>query len=320
MKLDSIEFAIESLDQGLHTVMLYVAESNGSSPGRQGFSMAVNEHGVFRGTIGGGIMEVKLVELAIDLCKKKEKTPILKHQYHDKSHAKNQSGMICSGAQHVVLMPLKWKDSVGFKKMLKKDSDHYVRCDEKGLSFKEGDVEPNFKVHDEQSFELTAILDRQQTIHVFGAGHVGMALYEQLTLLDYQVEIYDNRAQFPHITDKLLAKNIRQIDYSNLKAHCNFGENDMAIIVSFSYREDQIILKQLYQQAFSYIGMMGSDAKIQQLLNECIEEGIPEADLAHVHTPIGVQIYSKTAKEIAVSIAAQIILEKNKNLPTGRTY
>lgn len=320
MKLDSIQFAIESLDQGLHTVLLYVAESNGSSPGRQGFSMAVNEHGVFRGTIGGGIMEVKLVELAIDLCKKKEKTPILKHQFHDKIHAKNQSGMICSGDQQVVIMPLKWKDSVGFEKMIKKGSDYYIRCDEKGLRFEEGDVASNFKVHDEQSFELTATLNRQQTIHVFGAGHVGVALYEQLTLLDYQVEIYDNRDQFPHVTDKLISKNIKQIDYSDLKTHCSFDHNDMAVIVSFSYREDQIILKQLYQQAFSYIGMMGSDAKIQQLLNECLEEGIPEADLTHIHTPIGVQIYSKTAKEIAVSIAAQIILEKNKNLPTGRKY
>jgi xanthine/CO dehydrogenase XdhC/CoxF family maturation factor len=37
-----------------------------------------------------------------------------------------------------------------------------------------------------------------------------------------------------------------------------------------------------------------------------------------VFAPVGIEIFSKTTKEIAVSIAAQIILIKNKNLPTGR--
>ena len=32
----------------------------------------------------------------------------------------------------------------------------------------------------------------------------------------------------------------------------------------------------------------------------------------------GTNIFSKTTKEIAVSIAAEIIREKNKDLPTGR--
>jgi len=50
------------------------------------------------------------------------------------------------------------------------------------------------------------------------------------------------------------------------------------------------------------------------------QEGISEAALAHVFTPIGLNMYSKTAAEIAVSIAGQIILETNKTLPTGRNY
>ena len=45
-------------------MLLYVLESKGSSPGRQGFFMTVNAKGEMAGSIGGGIMEHKFVELA----------------------------------------------------------------------------------------------------------------------------------------------------------------------------------------------------------------------------------------------------------------
>ena len=57
-------FIHEKLSAALDVMLLYVLESEGSSPGRQGFKMAVAADGTFCGTIGGGIMEHKLVEKA----------------------------------------------------------------------------------------------------------------------------------------------------------------------------------------------------------------------------------------------------------------
>jgi len=53
----------DSLQKKLPVALLYVLESKGSSPGRQGFLMAVNANGEMAGSIGGGIMEHKFVEL-----------------------------------------------------------------------------------------------------------------------------------------------------------------------------------------------------------------------------------------------------------------
>ena len=86
------------------------------------------------------------------------------------------------------------------------------------------------------------------------------------------------------------------------------------------YRTDKIALQQLLNKEFYYLGLMGSEHKIDQLLNEVKAEGASAAALEKVFTPIGLNIYSKTTPEIAVSIAAEIIREKNKNLPTGRNY
>src|SRR5688500_2407862 len=99
----------KSLDQRIPVTLLYVLESSGSSPGRQGFFMAVNANGEMEGSIGGGIMEHKFVELAKEKLKNKElnieqgtrisERGSIKKQIHDKSVATNQSGMICSGEQ-----------------------------------------------------------------------------------------------------------------------------------------------------------------------------------------------------------------------------
>ena len=99
-------FIKDKLEKNISVVLLYVLDSKGSSPGRQGFKMAVaNDHEIF-GTIGGGIMEHKLVELSKSALQKGEEKIILKPQNHDKSEGKNHSGMICSGNQYVAMIPL----------------------------------------------------------------------------------------------------------------------------------------------------------------------------------------------------------------------
>jgi len=105
---------IDSLQQGIPVMLLYVVESSGSSPGRQGFFMAVNTNEEMEGSIGGGIMEHKFVEMAKEKLKVMNaelKLADIKKQFHDKAAAKNQSGMICSGEQTILLYPVRKKDT-----------------------------------------------------------------------------------------------------------------------------------------------------------------------------------------------------------------
>ena len=88
--------------------------------------------------------------------------------------------------------------------------------------------------------------------------------------------------------------------------------------MTVGYRTDKTALKQILGKPFYYLGLLGSDHKIEMLFKELKAEGISPADLENIFTPIGINILSKTTHEIAVSIAAQIIKEKNKALPTGR--
>src|SRR4051812_2385238 len=90
------KFIAGRLQTSVPVMLLCVVESFGSSPGRRGFKMAVTADDMI-GSIGGGIMEHKFVELAKEKLKSPSFDTILKRQQHNKNAVKDQSGMICSG-------------------------------------------------------------------------------------------------------------------------------------------------------------------------------------------------------------------------------
>jgi xanthine dehydrogenase accessory factor len=314
------QFLLSKLKQQQPCILLYVLDNKGSSPGRKGFKMALAADGAFSGTIGGGIMEVKLLELAKDLLAKKQEQIIIKKQFHDKKHARNQSGLICSGEQTLALIPLHTTAIPLIKEIVNHTANQWKLCIQKeGIHIIKEAITEEFDYQNENApFKIIIALNHKKKVHIFGAGHVGLALSQVLSLLDFQIFIYDDRPKLNTLVANQYAHHVQLIDYQRIKKSIQFSEEDFVVIMTFSYRTDKIILKQLYPLALAYIGMMGSDHKIATLLKELETEGIPPTALKHISAPIGMPIYSKTAMEIAISIAGQLIFEKNKLLPSGR--
>ena len=101
-ELEIWQFAAERLKRNDAVILLVVGGSLGSSPGRQGFKMVVAEDEMC-GSIGGGVMEVALVEQTKNQLKSKIQN--LKSKIVEQVHRKNSrnsSGMICSGKQTVI--------------------------------------------------------------------------------------------------------------------------------------------------------------------------------------------------------------------------
>ena len=65
--------------------------------------MVVNSKEKIYGSISGGIMEHKFVELAKEKLQQTTSELSIRIQYHDKTAARNQSGMICSGDQTILM-------------------------------------------------------------------------------------------------------------------------------------------------------------------------------------------------------------------------
>lgn len=317
-------FIRQKLAAAVPVMLLYVLESEGSSPGRQSFKMAVAADGEFCGTIGGGIMEHKLVEKAKAMLADGEQAVSLMRQYHDKQHAKHQSGMICSGSQLNAFVPLFSTDLTTVEGILQSQNTGEQKCirlSPNGLQILSFAAQKPYELHHQtdEAWHYTESLNRQPVIHIIGGGHVSAALSELMSFLGFYVKVYDDRSLLDTLVNNRFVHEKIIVDYEKI-GECIAGNKDeYVVIVTFGYRDDKTVLKQLLDKDFYYVGLMGSEAKIQTLFKELERKGMAPEKWGHVFSPIGINIYSKTPKEIAVSIAAEIIREKNKHLPTGRT-
>jgi len=305
-------------------LLLYVVDSSGSSPGRQGFKMAVNQAGQMAGSIGGGIMEHKLVEYAKELLRQKDRRVFLKQQYHDKVHERDQSGMICSGRQAVAFVPV-WPEQAEMIHRIIEGCRNKLQMgltlDPQGLrlSAELSPAQAGFHFEDEEHWYYAEILGKAPVIHILGGGHVGAALSEVMRMLGFYVIVYDDRDGLNTLAANDFAHEKKVVDYERIGELLQGDEEAYVVIMTFGYRPDMVLFRQLYDKRFFYLGLMGSQAKIGEMKKEGLAYGITEAHWQNVHAPIGLDIYSKTPAEIAVSVAAEVILEKNKGLPTGRS-
>lgn len=322
MKMDVWEFIDDKLSANINVMLLYVLDSEGSSPGRKGFKMGVTTDGDLCGTIGGGIMEFKLVEKARSLLHSGVKDINLIEQFHDKAHDRNQSGMICSGSQINVLIPLNPSSSKEtIKKIIdaqKQNENKTIHLSTAGVRITDETVE-GFNYKTETDWNYTESLNQKPVLHIIGGGHVGLALSELMHFLGFYIKLYDDRNELNTIEQNLFADEKYFIDYTTIGDNMTIDSNDFVVIMTIGYRTDKLVLQQLLNKNFLYLGLLGSEKKNEKLFAELKTEGTASDKLDKVFAPVGLNISSKTTKEIAVSIAAQMILIKNKNLPTGRT-
>ena len=310
--MDLWRFILSKLNNAINIQLLYVLESEGSSPGRKGFKMAVAADGDFFGTIGGGIMEHKLVEKAKVMLQQNESSVLLMRQHHDKEHANNQSGMICSGSQLNAFIPLSSADEQTIEKIIASEKNT-IQLSPKGLQLVDGPAS-GLRYKTNTDWLYSEAINQQPVIHIIGGGHVGLALSELMNYLGFYIKLYDDRPELNTIAANSFAHEKHIINYEAIGNHFNDVENDFIVIITIGYRTDKTVLKQLIGKPFFYLGLLGSKYKIDTLFKELKEEGITKELLDKVFSPIGLNIASKTTKEIAVSIAAEIIGVKNKEI------
>ena len=308
------QFILDSITSNIAVALLYVLESKGSSPGRQGFFMAVNKTGAMEGSIGGGIMEHKLVELVKEHLKEGKEINSIKKQLHHKEAANNQSGMICSGEQTIFLYSVK-KENAPVVEQIIKGNALSISLSTNGIiaSIEKLDKNYTFYFNAETDWLYNENLNQKNYLHIIGGGHCSLALSKLMSEMDFEITVYDTRENLSTInknefaTQKIIVK-----DYSELTNVINEAPNSFVIIMTLGYRADAIAFDALMQKEFTYFKMLGSANKLKTLYKEYLAKGMDENKLTALLQPAGVAIHSQTPQEIAISIAAEIIAVKNK--------
>lgn len=158
---------------------------------------------------------------------------------------------------------------------------------------------------------------------IAGAGHVGKALSQAASLLDFDIVVLDDRAEwanrerYPQVSEVLACKSIPKA-----LEDMDMPENSFVVVATRGHMHDKEALAAVLKKNVKYIGMIGSYRKVKEIFTQLQKEGYTGKDLEKVYSPIGLDIGGEKPEEIAVSIMAEILKvmysRDGKSLSWGR--
>lgn len=149
-------------------------------------------------------------------------------------------------------------------------------------------------------------------IAVFGAGHVANALIPLLLLLDCQIQCIDPRRvwlnKLPH-SHKLSL--IHTEDMASEVKHLD--PHTFVVLMTMGHGTDlPILLEILRTKQFPYLGVIGSKAKAVRIKKDIQEANLPHSCQEAFYCPIGLNLGNNHPHEIAISVIAQLIQERDR--------
>jgi len=149
---------------------------------------------------------------------------------------------------------------------------------------------------------------RRPELLIVGAGHIAVPLAQMAAMCDFTVTVLDDRAsfanseRFPHAHQVIAAplrETVRQMP---------MDADSFIVLVTRGHSHDVECLLEVLDRPVAYIGMIGSQRRVDAVLSLLVEEqGIAPEKLDRVYAPIGLAIGSQTPSEIAVCILAEMI-------------
>ena len=147
---------------------------------------------------------------------------------------------------------------------------------------------------------------------MFGGGHVGKAVVKHALDLDFEITVIDSREEIFSDWNFTGFQTVTG-DFPKVLPTLPYDNNTFIVIATLDHPTDNEVLAYCITKPHEYLGMIGSKKKVATMKKNLISEGIAtKEELSRVDMPIGLDINADTADEIAISIVANLIREKNK--------
>ena len=339
---DVIQALLAKLEDGREALLCQVVETKGSTPQKAGALMLVDPQGGQVGTLGGGCVEAEVKQKAAR-CLGKDTAEV--HDFlldHDYAWA---DGLICGGRMLILAQALRGEAATSYfqtyERLLAQGAGYTeaVAIDaarnpglvvgDRQLHGPRGEVvaqlfhprlERHFPEPDpidgrprptvRQGVALLPGLPRVQLL-IVGAGHIGQAVASLAAQADFDVWVLDDRAQYANKERFPAAGRIIVGPIDTELAKLELTPRSYALIVTRGHGHDQEALARLAPTRAAYVGLIGSRRKIRMIFDALRAEGVQEASLARVSSPVGLDIGSQSVPEIAISIVAELIARRN---------
>lgn len=167
-------------------------------------------------------------------------------------------------------------------------------------------------VHIKENDFFVEIYVKNPQLIILGGGHVSQPVAKIGKMLGFHVTVMDDRKDF--VTPERFPDADRLItgSYDEIPDKIPEYENAYYVIVTRGHLGDSASARQILRRPYAYLGMIGSRNKVKLTMEKLLGEGFSKEQLDTIHAPIGLPIGGHMPAEIAVSITAEIVQEKNK--------
>lgn len=143
---------------------------------------------------------------------------------------------------------------------------------------------------------------------VIGAGNDAIPLTKLAAVLGWNITVIDGRNNYALPERFPLAKKIIVAKPDQVLTQVELNEWTAFVLMTHNYNYELSLLKELLPRFLPYIGLLGPKKKLERMLAEMEDNGIEitKEHLDHLYGPVGLDIGSESAEEIALSIVAEI--------------
>jgi len=143
---------------------------------------------------------------------------------------------------------------------------------------------------------------------VAGAGNDAIPLVKMAHVLGWDITVVDGRNNYAIAERFPQARRVIVARPEEVLSHVEINEWTAVILMTHNYNYEMALLKELVAYSFSYAGVLGPKKKLDRMLSELKDSGLmlSEDQLERLHGPVGLDIGSEGAEEIALSVLAEI--------------
>ncbi|WP_282135541.1 XdhC family protein [Seonamhaeicola maritimus] len=320
-----IQAAIQNQASGKKSVLATVVDLEGSSYRKPGVRMLLTDDGEMIGAVSGGCVEKEVLRRAQSVFSTGEsKIMVYDGRYR----------LGCEGSLYILIESFYVSDDL--KEVFFQNIEDRSTFEIKSFFKREDDCVGNFgsviSFNDIKTYSFSnsfVLSSLEEGIKIFaqtlppcfklliiGGEHDAVKLCKMASLLGWEVDVITSMSDPKVLQDFPGAKTVVSSTPEAFVAN-NIDDECSVVLMTHNYAQDLRYLLKLKDCKLSYIGILGSVKRRQQLQNELFEyiEDLDEALLDSIHSPAGLNLGAVTPEEIALSILSEILAVTRKREP-----
>ncbi|CAM3719217.1 XdhC family protein [Aquirufa aurantiipilula] len=308
-----------------------VVHVDGSAYRRPGARMLVTDDGNWWGAISGGCLEGDMLKKA-QMAIMTQQIKLVTYDTREDDPFQLGVGLGCQGLIDIVIDPVRSHLEAFYVAMRKAVTSYdsgvlTSEWDENDLTSFLFEYVPQSDIHSFDADKKEIII--QKTAHyklvqgkstlleyippmpriwIFGNQFDALALIQQINLLGWEIHWVGNVTKMNPQGKKL----VNQV--YDWEADLHILPEDSLVIMTHDFDRDVFLMKKLsFLQSFAYWGILGPQKRMDKLQGHLHDEGIDITSLRkQISSPIGLDVGAEGPEEIAISIIAEIIAQKNQ--------